>query len=336
MRSVLAVLLALTTTAILPNRAHADTVLRLGTVAPEGTRYMKEAHQFAADVERLSGGDLSIKWYAGGKLGDEKTMAGLVVAGDQLDGGAFTAIGLVDLAPEMSFWRCPGLFDELDQVDFAEASFRDQFRGYFEQRGLVLLSWLDVGFEYVHSKTPVTSLADLRGRTVWMWQDDEALIRGARRLGMTVVSSSLADLSAGLADGKIDTWVFPPMATIAWGLHGYAHDVSDFRFSFMTGGVVVRKDVLDGLPADQRKVLEAAMKKWEPRLVKEFRAENEKALAAMAKQGVKITTIDAAKRREIYDAMAEQRAAFAKDLAIVDLMARFAPELDAYKKKEAR
>ena len=79
----------------------------------------------------------------------------LVSAGVGLSG-----VGLSFLVPEMRVLVFPGMFQDYAEVDFVEKKYRDEYTAYFEKRGLVLISWGDVGFSHLHSSTSFDTYAE--------------------------------------------------------------------------------------------------------------------------------------------------------------------------------
>lgn len=318
--------------ALAPARAGAETVLRLGTVAPEGSRPMKDLRAMTDEIERRSRGEIRIKWFSGGRLGDERAMAGLLGSETgTLDGAAFTDIGLGTLVPEMRFWHFPGLFRDMDEVDFIEQRYREDFVRWFEARGLVLVAWGDVGWIHFIADTPIRSFDDLRRRRAWFWADDRVASEAAQFLGLTIHSSSLGELVAQLREGKIDAWCYPPLAIIAWGIQGYARYVSELRWRFMVGALVIRKDVFEALPPDQQAIVLAVGRKWEPRLLKTWRAENEKALAAMIRQGTRLVKVGSEDQEAFAAAVRPVWDRLARLYGLEDLLRRFQADIARYR-----
>ncbi len=312
--------------------AHADTTLRIGTIAPEGTRYMKDMRLLSQEIERLSGDELHIKWYNAGRLGDEKTMAGLMNGeGDKLDGGAFTGIGISYLAVEVGIWLFPGMFQSYDEVDYIESKYRDSYEKTLAAKGYILVAWTDVGFTNICSSSSISSYEELKEHTLWVWSDDQWGIEAAKHLGIKIVTTSLNELIEGLRKGTIDTFIFPPLAIVGWGIHGYVKYISELTWNYLPGAIVLRKDVFDALPADQQKVILAVGKKWEPRFVKSWRAENDKALLAMQKQGTKLVHVTNESRESFFHAASEQRSTFSKTYNTEDLMTHIADDLQQYR-----
>ena len=87
--------------------AHAEETktLKIATLAPEGSSWMKEFHTWGKAVEQRVPG-LKVKFYAGSVAGDERDAVRKIRLG-QLNGAAVTAIGLGLIAPEVRVLEVP-------------------------------------------------------------------------------------------------------------------------------------------------------------------------------------------------------------------------------------
>src|SRR4051812_2756063 len=78
--------------------ADARTLLRLATVAPDGTAWARELKAFSRDLEAQTRGELSAKWYFGGIAGDDVQVGERIQRG-QLDGVASGGMLCQQLSP---------------------------------------------------------------------------------------------------------------------------------------------------------------------------------------------------------------------------------------------
>ena len=69
--------------------AQAATVIKIATVAPDGTAWMREMRAGAEAVKKRSEGRVEIKYYPGGVMSDEPSVLRKIKIG-QLQGRAFT------------------------------------------------------------------------------------------------------------------------------------------------------------------------------------------------------------------------------------------------------
>jgi TRAP-type C4-dicarboxylate transport system substrate-binding protein len=315
--------------------AQAATVLRIGTVAPEGSRYAKDLKAIGQDIERLTGGEVTVKYFFSARLGDEKRMAQMVLDPEgQLDGVGFTGVGLTFLVPEMKIWVYPGMFQSYAEVDFLENRYRAEFEGYYDKAGLVLVTWANVGFNYIYAADKIDTWEVLKTRRLWLWADDDVVLAAAAMIGVKTDATSLAGLQDWLREKKIDVWVYPPLAVVGMGLQGYVRYVSDMPFNYLAGGFVLRKDVWATLSPSAQRAIMSVGEKWEARLIKSWRAENDRALKAMQKQGAKLVTWSPDEREKFFQETAKERGTFAKKWGLESLMRRFTDDLDKFRKSK--
>ena len=271
--------------------------LRIGTLAIDGSRYMKDMVALGADVERRTKGAVVLDWVAGGQLGEESAMAALVVL-DKLDGGAFSATGLVTLVPEMAAFASPGLFNNTDEVDRATAAVAPAVRELFAARKVTFAMWADLGFAHVFAAQPIAALAD-------------TLQVAAPQLAQPLDGK----LTEAITSGRARAWAVPPLYMLAMATTK-AKAMSNLRHHYVVGGLVFSARAWARVPArDQAKVRDA-FAEWEPKLRASWRKESERGVAALVKSGVKMqaATVDEA-RAFVADA-AKQRATDKSALAV--------------------
>ena len=99
--------------ALLMSPAHSTAktlVIKLATLAPEGSAWIKAFHDIDAEVREKTENQVSFKFYPGGILGgDEKDMLRKIYIG-QINGAALTSAGLSAIYSEMDVFQIPFLF----------------------------------------------------------------------------------------------------------------------------------------------------------------------------------------------------------------------------------
>ncbi len=154
-------------------------VIKIATLAPDGSAWMNLFHKWQARVEQRTEGRVKIKFYAGGVQGDERDVIRKMRVG-QLSGAAITGIGLAMINPEVRALEAARTYPELDH---ARERLDPLLRKKFDEKGYLLMGWGDVGPVHIFSQRPIRSLDDLRLTKLWMFgrrSDDQADLRGAR------------------------------------------------------------------------------------------------------------------------------------------------------------
>src|SRR5437588_3221410 len=101
---------------LLPVTAQAEVILKIGTIAPEGSTWHKALQEMAQKWTEASGGAVKVKIYPGGTQGDEGGMVTKMRIG-QLNAAAISAVGLHDIAAEPEALAVPGLVRSYDELD---------------------------------------------------------------------------------------------------------------------------------------------------------------------------------------------------------------------------
>ena len=275
--------------------------LKIATLAPHGSSWMKQLQEAARAIAERSEGRLKLKIYAGGIVGDELDSIRKIRIG-QLHGAVVTGIGLGIMQPAVRVLDLPFLFRSYDELDFVRERLGPTFDAKFEERGYVLLAWADVGWIHVFSHRPVTTKAELQVTKFWAWVDDPLAHKMFRELGVSGIPLSLPSVLPHLQTGLIDTAYGSPLAVLSLQWHAKVKYMSDLRIALANAAVVISKKTYDTLPPDLRKILQEESAILERKLVDQSRRDNEIALTVMKKHGLQITTMAPQLRQEMKDA----------------------------------
>src|SRR5262249_35470386 len=211
------ILAAALSVAALSAEAHADSILKIATLAPEGSSWMNLFHEFGRAVEARTAGRVRIKFYAGGVQGDEKDCLRKIRLG-QLSGAAITGIGLGSVAPEVRVLELARTYEELDAL---RAALSETLKKKFEEHGYVLGGWGDVGPVMLFSNRPVRTMDDIRATRLWVWSDDPMSRKLFEAMQVHGVPLGVPDVLPSLSTGAIDAFFASPLAALAlqWSTH---------------------------------------------------------------------------------------------------------------------
>jgi TRAP-type C4-dicarboxylate transport system substrate-binding protein len=286
MRAV-ALALALVGLTVGSGAAHAQTTLKIATLAPEGSSWMTQFHEWGKNVEEHTGGKLKIKFFAGGTAGDERDAVRKMRLG-QLTGAAVTAIGLGLINSEVRVLELPMLINSYDELDFVRNKLDTDLRKKFEDKGYVLLSWGDVGPVHIFSNIPLKSKADLGQTKMWAWVDDALVKALFQQLGVNGVPLGVPDVLPSLQTGLINACYGSPLSTLALQWFTKVKYMTSLHITYALGAAVITKKAFDGLPPDVQKVLMDDSRDFQGKLLKVLRTDNDKALAQIKASGVQV------------------------------------------------
>ena len=143
-------------------------VLRIATVAPDGTAWARDLKVFAHAVENATGGAVRVKLILGGIAGDEDQLLGRLQRG-QLDGAASGGLLCQQLAPSLGVLSVTGLVQERNEASFVAGKLKPIVDQEAARAGYAILATASVGPLMLFSKTPIASMSDLRARKIWAW-----------------------------------------------------------------------------------------------------------------------------------------------------------------------
>jgi len=273
--------------------AHAATTIKIATVAPDGTAWMREMRAGADAVKKRTGERVEIKYYPGGVMGDEGSVMRKIKIG-QLQGGAFTGGELSGVVKDAQIYSLPFIFRTQDEVDKVRAQLDPLLKQSVEKTGYEILGISGGGFAYLVSVNDIKGKDDLKAAKVWIPQGDRIAEAGFKAGGVTPIALPLADVYTSLQTGLIDTAANTPAGTIAFQWHTKVKHMVDLPLTYVVGILIVDKKVFDALSPEDRKTLSDELGAAFTRLDKINRDDNTQAREALQKQGIAIFKPNAA------------------------------------------
>lgn len=280
----------------LPAPARAAQVIKIATIAPEGSAWMREMRVAAAAIKQGSEGRVELKFYPGGVMGNDVAVLRKMKLG-QLQGGAFAGAELSSVYRDAQIYSLPFLFRNQAEVDFVRARLDAEYRAGYEKAGLVALGLAGAGFAYLMGTRPLRSREELQATKVWAPQADVYAQVTFQAGGIQPIVLPITDVYPSLTTGLIETVGNTPSGTIAFQWHTRIKHLVDFPLTYVMGILAVDRKAFERLaPGDQaiaRELVDAGMN----RLDLAMRKDNEAAFAALGKQGIEVFRPDAQERQ---------------------------------------
>jgi TRAP-type transport system periplasmic protein len=292
------VLVGLTLVMILARPAPAENViLKLGTLAPEGTAWVKAFRDIGRELEQKTNKQVSLRLFPGGILGDEEDMLRKIKVG-QIQGALLTGGGLGLIFKDVKILSIPFLLQDYGEVDAVLKKWEPFFQNGFQENGFKSLGWAEQGFIYLLSKQPIKSAADLRRGKVWIWEDTAMGRAVFKELGVNPIPLSIPDILMALQTGMIDTIYSSPLAAISMQWFTKVSYLTDVPLAYSAGAVVVQKSAFEKIPAAQKGTVEEIFKRNLEPLKASIRGENQKAIQVLTAKGIKLVTPSPADLKE--------------------------------------
>ena len=274
---------------------HAKT-LKIATLAPAGTTWMKEMKAGASAVRNKTEGRVKIKFYPGGVMGNDQSVHRKIKIG-QLHGGAFTPGGLAHINSVIQGLSLPMMFETLEEVDYVRQRVDPVIKRQMEDSGFVILGISEGGFAQILSKQPMRNLEEVRNSKVWVPEGDMVSQIVFNALGVSPISLPIADVFTGLQTGLIETVTVNPTTAIAFQWHTSTDFMTETPITYLIGILAVQKKAFDKLdPADQAIVREEMGKVFK-RMDMLNRDDNRAAKSALQNQGIEMIQPSQGERR---------------------------------------
>ena len=230
--SLAALFCLLSATAALP------ITIKLGSLSPAGSPWDVGLRRLANEWSQATGGQVTVRIFSGGVVGDEPDMIRKVRIG-QLNAAGLLSPGLSQIYSGVLAAALPLLVQTDAELEFVLDEMRPFFEAELQDRGFVPIMWSTAGWVYFFSREPVSEPDDLRSQRLWVWQADPAEIRAWQDAGFQVVPLPATELMTGLQSGMVEAFVSSPLVAASYQWFGQAQHMSELRWAPMFGALVV-------------------------------------------------------------------------------------------------
>ncbi len=278
--------------------ASADPlVVKLGTLAPEGSVWHDALLKVRQEWRDITAGELTLRIYAGGVLGGEAEMVRKLQRGG-LDALAITGAGLPRIDRSVEVLNVPLLFTSYDELDYVRSRIAPKLERLLESRDFKVLSWSDAGWVYFFSKSPVRSPEDLRSVRLWISSGSPEGERLFKQFGFNVVPLPATDMLTALQTGLIEAIDVPPLFALLDRSYQLAPYMTDIRWAPLNAATVVSGKSWKRIPAKFHDALLASIRAIARDVQDDIRRAGEEAIAEMQSRGLKLVTVDDATRAQ--------------------------------------
>lgn len=270
--------------------------LKIATLAPNGSVWMKELKAAADEIKKGTEGRVKLRFYPGGVMGDTATVLRKMQVG-QLSGTVTTLGELAFLVSDSQIYNLPFLFRSEDEFDGVREVLDPRLTEALAAKNLTLAGTINAGFVYLFSLHPVKTAEALaeQGR-VWVPQGDLISQKTLEEAGISAIPLPISEVYTSLQTGLVDTVITTPAAGIALQWHSRVRYMIDMPLAIGAGGMVYDSRSLKKLSeADRQLVLDATSKAMD-RMSEATRTENESAREALAAAGVEVIAAAAGDR----------------------------------------
>lgn len=285
-QTIMVRIIAIALFTLMTSQAHA-VVLKIATLSPEGSLWMKKMREGAKDVAQETNNRVHFKFYPGGVMGDDKAVLRKIRIG-QLHGGAVVAGSLSKFYPDVQVYGLPLKFNTFEEVDYVRGHMDQLIIDGLEKSGFVTFGLAEGGFAYIMSKSPVRTIDDLRKQKMWIPDNDQMSLEILKAFGIMPIPLPIADVRAGLQTGLIDTVATSPIGAVALQWHTQVKYLTNAPLVYIYGFLAVDKKRLAKISSDDHRVIRDVMGRVFREIDRQNRENNVKAMEALLKQGIQL------------------------------------------------
>jgi C4-dicarboxylate-binding protein DctP len=305
-RELLATVGALAAAASLPMaaRAQAPIVIKFSHVVAQDTPKGKGAEKFKELAEKRLPGKVKVEVYPNSTLyKDGEEMEALSLGSVQMLAPSLAKFGPLG-AREFEVFDLPYIFDNYEELHkVTEGAVGKNLFKKLESKGITGLAYWDNGFKVMSANTPLKMPTDLKGKKMRI-QSSQVLAAQMKALGALPQTMAFSEVYQALQTGVVDGTENPPSNLYTQKMFEVQKHVAVTDHGYLGYAVITNKKFWDGLPADVRTGLEAAMveaTKYANQIAKQ---ENDDSIAKVKASG----------KSAVYVPSAEERAAWKKAL----------------------
>jgi TRAP-type C4-dicarboxylate transport system substrate-binding protein len=279
-------LLILITALLMPLSGQAS-VLKIATLSPDGSSWMKLMRAGAREITTRTERRVRIKFYPGGVMGDDQAVLRKLRIG-QLQGGAVTIGALSNIYPDSQVYNLPMLFRDLDEVSYVRHHMDAELLKGLKQNGLIGFGLAEGGFAYLLSQKPIADIATLRQRKTWIPSNDVFAMEGVKAYQINPIPLPMGDVLTGLQTGLVDTVAAPPIAVLALHWHTQVKYLTDLPLLYTYGVLILQQRAFNKLAVNDRRVVREVMQRVFRDIDQQNRRDNVAAFDALRNQGIQL------------------------------------------------
>ena len=282
--------------------AQGATELRIATVAPEGSPWMRVFRAWDRELRQRTEGRLGLRLYPGGSQGQEPDYIDKMHAG-QLDGAALTSTGLSEIVRPVLVLGLPGVVDDYATLDRVRRRMGRRFEAEFDRRGYALLGWGDVGRGRLFSRRRIARPADLRRARPWAPRSDVVFSSFLEVVGARPRRLGIPEVYPALQTGMVDTVPGSALAAVSLQWYTRLDYYSQQNNGILIGATILKKDKVDALSEEHRTALMETSQRAHRLLARAIRREDQRSLGVIQRR---LQAVDLDPHRAEWERVGEQ------------------------------
>jgi TRAP-type C4-dicarboxylate transport system substrate-binding protein len=278
--------------------------IKIATKAPANFKSARIIKKMFREIKEKTDGNVVFKVYYGGVKGTGRDLL-LKMKSGEIQGAEFTSSEASSVSNDLELLSAPLTFKDYREVDYVFKKMSVHLRKQLGERGYVVLGWFEVGFVYIMSLEPVDSLADLKGKRVWIPRGDRVNRAVFEAIGVPPIPMTIADVMLALQTGQIDTVANSFMGAIALQWHTSTKYITDTPILYGYGLLMITREAYDSIPARYRETVHNILDRHFDELKMGIRKDNRESSRTLIKRGIQFVTLPQENYEEIEQVVKE-------------------------------
>ena len=262
-----------------------SATLKIATLSPEGSDWMKVLRLSAKEIEEKTSGNVKLKIYPGGVMGDDKAVMRKMRIG-QLQGAVLTSGGLVNSYKDIGIYGLPMLFRSQAEVDLTRAQIDEVLMEGLEAKGFMGFGLAGVGFAYPMSQVAATNVSEVRKMKIWTPDNDLEALTAFEAFNISPIPLPYGDVLMGLQTGLINGIAAPPVGTLLLQWHTQVSYALDLPLLYVYGSFVISNKAFKKLSTEDRQTVSNVLNAAVNQVDRAAKQDDQKAKKALSGQGI--------------------------------------------------
>jgi TRAP-type transport system periplasmic protein len=265
--------------------ASAQTKWDLASAYPASNFHTENLAQFAADIDKATGGQLKITVHSGASLFKAPEIKRAVQSG-QAQAGEVLLANFENESPLFGADGVPFLATSYKNARSLYEAQKPVLQRYLDKQGITLLYTVPWPAQGLYSIKPVDSISDMR-KIKWRAYSP-ATAKMGELMGSQAVTVQAAELSQAMATGVVEAFITSSTTGVDSRIYEHIKNFYDLQAWLPKNAVLVNTKAFQALDKAQQEAVVKAAAAAEERGWKLSQEKNEAAKKTLAEKGMKV------------------------------------------------
>jgi TRAP-type C4-dicarboxylate transport system substrate-binding protein len=274
-----------------PARAAGEIVIKVATLAPQGSEWHKILQEMGAEWQKASNGKITFRLYPGGVAGDDADLVRKMRLGT-LDAALLTVNGLSVIDRGVLGLEIPLAYSNYSELDCVLEKMGPDLERRMAAKGFIILGWSEGGWVHFFTKSPVRTPDDMRKLKMFVWAGDDEYVELWKKAGFNPVPLPSTEIATALQTGLVNAVTVNPQGILLLQWYKQVNYMTDFKWAVFLGGIVISQSTWEKIPAEMRPAVRQVALKAALRLRDFSRRTDQSDLESLKKNGVQVVSVD--------------------------------------------